>query len=379
MASRPRLPDAGLLEILTRPREAGTPAAGLARDAVAAELRRLGYQVELQPFRFDPASLRAFPLAGAGLIGLGLILLPLLVLGAVPPWGALVAWIVGATILLLLAFRLGATAPTGWQAEDGSGRERDAREGHRTGRLRNDANLLATRSPAVRWWIVAHLDTKAQGHSMAGRLVAVWLVLAAALVLTGLGLARLAGPLPLVPAAAGTLLGVVAGCLATRGRLVGQSPGVRDNGSGVVAALAAAAASDDPGLGIAITGAEEFGLAGARVLARSRADRFAGRTVINLDTLDETGPLRVVIHDQAGAAAAVVPAGRLSGLGIPVTTGRLPPGILVDSLVLARAGAAALTVARLDWSTLRRLHTARDSAEGCGFETAARVGAALVT
>jgi hypothetical protein len=52
---------------------------------------------------------------------------------------------------------------------------------------------------------------------------------------------------------------------------------------------------------------------------------------------------------------------------------------MVDSLAFARAGSKAITIARLDWSTLRRLHTAHDSAEGCSFETATRIGEAVVS
>jgi hypothetical protein len=52
-------------------------------------------------------------------------------------------------------------------------------------------------------------------------------------------------------------------------------------------------------------------------------------------------------------------------------------GILVDGIPLARAGARAVTIGRLTWGTLRRIHTPRDHAEGFAFDTAARVGAAL--
>jgi hypothetical protein len=48
----------------------------------------------------------------------------------------------------------------------------------------------------------------------------------------------------------------------------------------------------------------------------------------------------------------------------------------VDSLPFSRAGAAALTVARLDWSTLRRIHTSGDTAENLSFRTAVAAGRA---
>jgi Zn-dependent M28 family amino/carboxypeptidase len=214
---------------------------------------------------------------------------------------------------------------------------------------------------------------------MAGRLITVWLLIIAALGLTGLAVARLGGPLPVPVALAGAAGAVVAGVLAGRGRLLGQSAGVRDNGSGVVAALTAAAASHDPGVGIVITGAEEFGLMGARALTRERAELFAGCRVVNLDTLDETGALGIVSHDGAGRRTAEEYADCLRGLGLPIRVRRLPLGIMVDSLAFARAGSKAITIARLDWSTLRRLHTAHDSAEGCSFETATRIGEAVVS
>ena len=79
---------------------------------------------------------------------------------------------------------------------------------------------------------------------------------------------RLSGPLSPVLAGAGVVLAVLPGFLAGRGRLKGRSHGARDNGTGVVAALAAAGGRRDDAVGILITGAEEFGLVGARVFAR---------------------------------------------------------------------------------------------------------------
>jgi len=69
--------------VLSTPREAGTPEAGEARAIVFSYLSQLGYKVTLQKFSFTPASLRAFPLFGAGLGGLALVLLPFLA-SAVP-------------------------------------------------------------------------------------------------------------------------------------------------------------------------------------------------------------------------------------------------------------------------------------------------------
>ena len=95
------------------------------------------------------------------------------------------------------------------------------------------------------------------------------------------------------------------------------------------------------------------------------------------DTIDDEGLLFVVSHDPRGAALATALAARLGTVGLPVRTRRLPLGILVDSLPLARAGAAAVTVGRLTWRTLRVIHTPADVPEGLSLEAAERVGRAL--
>ncbi len=328
---------------------------------MAARLTDLGFAVEVQPFRCTGAALVPLPLAGAGLGWLALVLFPLLVLPTPPPWLALTLWLTGAASVALLG--AGAAAghgPAAWR-----------------GPLREDANLIATRSPVVHRWIVAHLDTKAQGHSMAGRLGAVWLMVCAALALTALAAVRLAEPLPIPVAALTAGLAVAAGTLARRGRLRGATQGARDNGSGVVAALALAEATRDPGIGILITGAEELGLVGARVFARERAPALASADVVNFDTIDDRGPLWVVSHDARGDALAAREAARLGGLGLPVRRRRLPLGILTDSLAIARAGAPAITIARLDRRTLARIHTPADTPDDLALEPAERVGRAL--
>jgi hypothetical protein len=249
--------------------------------------------------------------------------------------------------------------------------------------MRQDANLIATRGDVrgteVRRWIVAHADTKAQGHSMAGRLVAVWVVTLSVLVSTALAVERLAlgSPLEAWAVALGAALAIAAGTLAGRGRLRGGSRGALDNGSGVLAALIAAETSGNAPLGLLITGAEEFGLVGARVFARTRGATLAGADVINLDTLDDRGPLYVVRHDHSSETLSGELSARLAHLGPPVVPRRLPAGIFVDSLALRRSAGRTITIGRLDWSTLRRIHTPRDVPEDHEFETAEGVGVVL--
>lgn len=347
-------------QVLAQHREAGTPEAERARGLVVSHLAALGYRVTLQRFRFHPSTLLGLPLLGAGIGASALLALPLLVLPGVPPAGATAVWALVLAASLCLAVGVGA----GWLT---------------LGESREDANLLAVKSgEPVRRWVVAHLDTKAQAQSMAGRLVAVWVLAAAILLGGGLAVARMRGPLPLWLATLAAALGVLAGALAGRGRLRGTSRGARDNGSGVAAALAFAETATDAATGILITGAEEFGLVGARMFAQIQGT-LEGIEVVNLDTIDGEGDLFVVSHDRRGAAAAARLAERLRPAGLPVRSRRLPLGILVDSLPLARAGAVAVTIGRLTWRTLRVIHTPADVPETLSLEAAERVGRTLAT
>jgi hypothetical protein len=348
--------------ILALPREAGTPAVEEARRIIADHLTHLGYQVQFQRFRFTPASLDAFPIFGAGLGGLALVILPSLSSGEVPRWLGLLMWAVGLAALTLVATGVG----LGWVPL-----QRGTRE---------DANLLATRPGSQpRRWIVAHLDSKAQGHSMAGRLVAVWVVAGAILILSLLASLRfLQGPLRPVWLMLGLAPAVLAGVLAGRGRLRGTSIGARDNASGVVAALVAAERSQDVGTGILITSAEEFGLVGGRVFARLTSN-VQDMEFINLDTLDQEGTLYVVSHDAKGHRFGRELEGRLAALDLPIQHRRLPWGIFVDSAAFARAHARSVTLGRLTWATLRRIHTPDDTAQDLSLSTAEQIGKAIVS
>jgi Zn-dependent M28 family amino/carboxypeptidase len=146
----------------------------------------------------------------------------------------------------------------------------------------------------------------------------------------------------------------------------------------VVSALAAAEATSDPSVGILITGAEEFGLVGARVFARLAPD-LEKTEFVNVDTVDQEGRLYLVSHDGSGQRLARALDHRLTDLGLPMKHRRLPIGIFVDSAPLAKAHASAVTIGRLTWGTLRRIHTPADTPEGLSFETAERVGRAIVS
>lgn len=343
--------------LIAHGREAGTPGAAAARSVISRFLSELGYHVEEHPFSFNAGIYRALPAAGALLVGFSLLEIPLLLRG--PPWGAAAALLVLVLAVSITLFRLLA--------------------GHRTpGSARVDANLIARRSEApVRCWLVAHLDTKAQGHSMAGRLVALWLTAMALAAFVALAWLRLGGPQRPGLAVTAGFLGVFAGLLLFGGRLKGQSPGARDNGSGLLAVLTAAELAADPGVGIIITGAEEFGLAGARALVRERGVLLDQAEVLNVDTIDDEGNLFVVTHGGADALAGRVRT-RVAGLA-PVRGRRLPLGIMVDGVPLSRVAAGSVTIGRLSWGTLRRMHTPRDDASGYALNTAEQLGERLAS
>jgi len=331
----------------------------MARELVATYLKGLGYDVETQAFTFAPSSLVAFPVFGAGLGGLALVMFPFLASEHLPQWAALAIWTTGVVSIAVLATGIG----LGW-VPLGDG-------------LREDANLIATRGALPpRRWVVAHLDSKAQGHSMAGRLVAVWVVSVVVVALSALAMARLMGPVSPVLAGMGVILALAAGILAGQGRLRGRSHGARDNGTGVVAALAAAGAAETQ-IGILITGAEEFGLVGARVFVRSRK-RGLDAEFVNVDTVDQEGPLYMVSHNAEGERLADALQPALSRLELPIRRRRLPMGIFVDSAPLSRV-AAAVTIGRLTWRTLRCIHTQADTSTGLSYRTAEQVGKAIVS
>jgi Zn-dependent M28 family amino/carboxypeptidase len=139
--------------------------------------------------------------------------------------------------------------------------------------------------------------------------------------------------------------------------------------------LTAAEVTADPGVGIIITSAEEFGLAGARALVREQPALFAGTEVLNVDTIDDEGTLFVVTHDPGNLLASRVQE-RLAGLA-PVRGRRLPLGIMVDGVPLATVAAGAVTIGRLSWRTLRRMHSPRDDAAGYAMVTAELLGERL--
>jgi hypothetical protein len=128
---------------------------------------------------------------------------------------------------------------------------------------------------------------------------------------------------------------------------------------------------------VLITGAEEFGLVGARVFARAWKPE-TGTEFVNVDTVDQEGRVYLVSHNSPGQALAGVLEPALQGTGLPIRQRRLPLGIFVDSAPLSRI-APAVTIGRLTWRTLRCIHTSADTSAGLSFRTAVQVGRAIAT
>ena len=354
--------DQTMARVLALAREAGTPAAAAARDLVAAHLEGLGYRVDRQRFAFAPSSLNGFPVFGAGLGGLALLLLPLLTGERVPGWGAALVLAGGLLLLAVLAVGIG----LGWLPLGGGTRE--------------DANLIATRGDVpVRRWIVA--PSRHQGADPVDGRTA------------GGGVGDRHGG-----RGAG---GAVAGAARRHRAGAARGPGGRGRGAGGCAGGSRTAPGydrrerettgpawprrwprprgcDDPATGILITGAEEFGLVGARVFVAQHAVELREAVVVNLDTIDQEGELAVVSHDARGAALARREAPRLAASGLAPRLRRLPVGILTDSLPFARAG-----VPRASRSAgSRGARSGRSTRHGTrptdlSLETAIRVGRAL--
>jgi Zn-dependent M28 family amino/carboxypeptidase len=211
-----------------------------------------------------------------------------------------------------------------------------------------------------------------------GRTAALVLALAAwaglvAMALPGSGSAP---PLEPVLAVAGTLAAV--GALLVLSPARDASPGALDNGTGL-AALLALASRTPPDVAYLVTDAEELGLAGARA-AVEQLPPVAG--IINLDGLDDRGPIRIAERRGQRAAARTVATAlerNARALGIDVVRRPLPPFVLVDHEPLAAAGLPALTLLKGTWRSLLRVHRPTDTADRIDGTGAAEVASLVLS
>lgn len=366
-----------VLRELARPRLFGTAGASHVEAVVRTRLEAAGLIVEAQPFRFSTWPGRfAVPFLGTVLmIAFGGAVVLLLGNHATKAAATLAAAIV---LLLPVPFLAGPAVMR-------------LPFGRATG-----VNLLATRPGArPRFLVIAHRDSKSQPVPLGLRIAAAAVVVFALLAATGMALAGVIWPALLLCAA-----GLAASAVLLLCGVGNASPGALDNATGLAALLELAARERSGDVAFLVTDAEELALAGARAAAcawaaagtrvstgarastgvpaaRVRASAEARNApgggsgceaVINLDGLDDTGPLRILVGRGRVAVRRAAPlrealeaAARERGLDVAVRA--VPAGLMVDHLPFAGAGAPALTVMRGHTKALANVHRAGDTAE----------------
>ncbi len=340
---------AQLFHDISVPRLAGSPEVAEAESSIRTALGEAGYVVEDHRFVTNARRLTASSVAGAGVGWTTLALVPMLVL-PLPGWAVVLA---GAGALLLVgALALGIS--------EGYLRSADPPV--------QAVNLIVPPAGPGRCWLVAHSDSKSQSVSMRGRILGGAAFAAGVVGIVVLLAARISGPLPgavVLPTAIAAMTG--AGVL-SGSRARATSPGAVDNATGVVAAIEAfqelRERRDDAGL--LITGAEEFGMEGARAWVRDQGGTV-DEVFVNFDGVDDGGRYVLTRHrgvDRRRRALARRLAGalheELARGDLPVWRIPLPIGRFVDGAVLARAGGAGMTVSSGDWRSLGVVHTPGD-------------------
>lgn len=336
---------AALLRALAVPRVTGSEPHAAVRGLLKQELAARGLTIQEQPFTASDAPLRRAAFA-AELTALAALAFAVGAVAGEPVAGVRIAAVPAVALLGVLLFAGRAT------------------------RTAAGINLVARRDGAApRLWLTAHYDSKGQRLSMAARLIALaclGLQVPALAGLLGLWGAGYRGPwlaLLVLPALAG-------GVLLSRADLRNDSPGAVDNAAGVVTALATfdRLPAAQP-VGVVLTDAEEWGLQGARALAREHGAILRDSAVINFDGIDHDGVTVVLVHRPGPLAARVR---RASG-------GRrlrwLP--VLVDGMALGRHARECFTVMRGGWQTMRRVHTPRDEPARLHADGIAAVAAAV--
>ena len=351
-----------LERLAARPRPAGSPAERDARDWCRRSLAACGFAVAAEPFEYSAIPGRAATPA-LGVAGIAVVCAGARAAWDGHPWAAAIVLAAGGACVATAVAWLARVAVTRlpWGRRDG-------------------INLVATRGAgaAPRLWLVAHLDSKSQPVPILVRatgIIALMLVWIAALG-TAIAQATLGGspPWPWIAA-----LGLVAGAPVAASVVGVQSPGALDDASGVATVLRAAElAWPETPLGILLTSGEEFGLAGARAWVRARG--YPATCAINVDVVDDAGPVRVAYTGRRPTALL----DRLAGVdaGERVRVARLVPGVLVDAVALTDGGWQAATVSKGTWRTLARIHTPNDNLSalrGDGVEAVARWIAVFVS
>ncbi len=350
----PALPDESgvarhLREIAREPRFAGSLAEDNARGWCRRVLEEHGFSITEEPFEFSEAIGRWMVPALAALVAIALGLVAAAWrAGGTPRASALALGVLAVTV-----WWVGVVATRRWVLTFPLAR-------------RTSVNLVATRgTPAL--WLMAHLDTKSQPMPT---LVRAALLVAAGLAFVATLAAALAWPETRQPPWMLPLIGTVAGMVLSFATVGNASRGALDNGTGVAALLALVERLPrDRSLGIVCTSGEELGLAGARAWVRPRP----AATAVNLDTLDDRGTLRCMVHGAPSRrlASQLEDSAQRTGAGA-LRISPLLPGLLTDGVALADAGWTCVTLSRGTVTTLGRIHRPGDSVEHVTGEGAER-------
>ena len=339
-------------------RPAGSAAEAEARDVCAGWLRDSGFEVVERPFSYS-----AFPGAWGTTIASGLLLVIATVAAAGIATGA---WGLDRTLSIALVGVVAVAAAGRWAARYGTQSMPIMR--------RRGVNLEARRG-VPRVWLIAHLDSKSQPISLLMRAGAAVLLACAWAALLVAWAASAAAPVPM-----GLFVGLL-GCAAAAAvtllfSWVGTAGhGSLDNASGVVTVLAAARLLDLAiPVGVVVTSAEEFGLAGARAWVEGQPEGVA----INCDGVDDRGVLAITTGGWARGPWRRLAAAGVIGPGVRIL--RSLPGVLLDSTAFTDRGWAACTVSRGTRASLARVHTRRDTLarlSGSGIVGASEMVASL--
>jgi peptidase M28-like protein len=250
----------------------------------------------------------------------------------------------------------------GFQVEEHAFTGRPARTLFGVPRQISGTNLIAHRPsgrPTVRpsVWLVAHYDSKGQPISMLVRLLGSLLLV--------LGLAGLVVDVMTAVVALGIGLALVA-----QNRVTDNSPGAVDNATALITILMAIdQLPRDAAVGVVFPDAEEYGLVGARALARDRAELFRDAAIINLDGIDDVGPATVFAHRPGPVGTAVARA-------LEATHWRWLP-VIVDGIALRRVGRECATILKGGVATMMIVHSPQDTVDRVRLDGAARVAAGL--
>ena len=250
----------------------------------------------------------------------------------------------------------------GFQVEEHAFTGRPARALFGVPRQISGTNLIALRPsgrPAVRpsVWLVAHYDAKGQPISMLVRLLGFLLLV--------IGLVGLMTDFMTAVVALG--IGLV---LVAQNRVTDNSPGAVDNASALITILMTIdQLPRDAPVGVVFPEAEEYGLVGARALARDRAELFRDAAIINLDGMDDGGPVTVFAHRPGPVGTAIARA-------LDANRWRWLP-VIVDGIALRRVGSECATILKGGVATMMVVHTPRDTVDRVRLDGAALVAAGL--